>query len=77
VLCEIPVMFLSAARDPQIVALTQQAGGAFYLGKPFDPNVLIEMVDRAMWMPHLIRSRLETGHSMARETVSARGRAKV
>jgi DNA-binding response OmpR family regulator len=67
---EIPVMFLSASRDPEIIALAQQAGGAYYLSKPFDPNILIETVDRAMWMPHLIQSRIEAGHPLRRESAS-------
>ncbi len=70
VLRDIPVMFVSASRDPHIVALTQQAGGAYYLSKPFDPNVLIETVDRAMWMPHLIQTRIEAAHALQRETAA-------
>lgn len=84
-LYDIPVMFLSASRDPQIVALTQQAGGAYYLSKPFDPQVLIETVHRAMWLPHLVQnriqagSRIEAGHGLGnrRETASETARAKV
>jgi CheY-like chemotaxis protein len=74
---EIPVMFVSASRDPDMVRLTQQAGGAYYLGKPFDPNVLIETVDRAMWMPHLIQSRIEAGHALSRESAVTPQRASV
>jgi putative two-component system response regulator len=74
---DIPVMFLSASRDPKIIELTQEAGGAYYLSKPFDPNVLIETVDRAMWMPHLIQSRIEAGHAVRRETASGAQTAKV
>jgi CheY-like chemotaxis protein len=59
---EIPVMFLSASRDPQIVRRTQEAGGGYFLAKPFDPQVLIDTVDRAMWMPHLIQCRMEAAH---------------
>ncbi|MBW3600391.1 MAG: response regulator [Planctomycetes bacterium] len=76
---DIPVMFLSGSRDPQIVSLTQQAGGEYYLSKPFDPNVLIDVVDRAMWMPHLVHSRLEAGHRIAPPTnpaPSSAGRVK-
>ncbi len=72
---DIPVMFLSAARDSQIVGRAQQAGGAYFLGKPFDPNVLIETVDRALWMPHLIQSRIEAAHGLTREAASATARA--
>jgi CheY-like chemotaxis protein len=77
VLREIPVMFVSGSRDPQIIDLAQEAGGAYYLSKPFDPNVLIETVDRAMWMPHLIQSRIEAGHALRRETASGSQTARV
>ncbi len=63
---DIPVLFLSASRDPEIVSLTRQAGGDYYLSKPFDPNVLIEVVERAMWMPHLVHNRLEAAHGPRR-----------
>ncbi len=68
---DIPVLFVSGSRDPQIVGLAQQAGGAYYLSKPFDPNILIETVDRALWMPHLIQSRIEAAHALAQENTRA------
>lgn len=62
-MADVPVVFMSASRDPNIVRKTQEAGAAYYLSKPFDPNVLVDVVDRALWMPHLINHRIETGHS--------------
>ena len=38
----------------------REAGGTFYLRKPVDPDVLVELVDKALWMPHLL------GHQTAR-----------
>lgn len=54
-----PVMFLSGAQIPDVVRRSHEVGGTYYLRKPFDPEVLIELVDKAMWMPHLIRHRAD------------------
>lgn len=65
-LSDVPVMFVSANQTPDIVRRTHDAGGAYYLRKPFDPEVMLELVDKALWMPHLVGSRLKrqsTNHS--------------
>jgi len=53
-LCDVPVMFLSGAQIPDIIRRSHAVGGAYYLRKPFDPDVLMELVDKALWMPHLV-----------------------
>jgi CheY-like chemotaxis protein len=53
-LYDVPVMFLSGAQIPDIIRRSHAVGGTYYLRKPFDPEVLIELVDKAMWMPHLV-----------------------
>jgi DNA-binding response OmpR family regulator len=53
-LADVPVIFLSAAQIPHIVRRAREAGGSYYLRKPIDPEVLIELVDKALWMPHLL-----------------------
>jgi CheY-like chemotaxis protein len=50
----IPVMFLSGAQIPDIIRRSHAAGGTYYLRKPFDPGVLVELVDKALWMPQLV-----------------------
>lgn len=55
---DVPVMFVSSLQTADIVRRTHEAGGAYYLRKPFDPDVLVELVDKALWMPHLVRSRM-------------------
>jgi CheY-like chemotaxis protein len=57
---EVPVIFLSGAQIPDIVRRSRSAGGIYFLRKPFDPDVLIELVDKALWMPQLLRGRLQT-----------------
>lgn len=55
---DVPVMFVSASQLPDIVRRSHEAGGAYYLRKPLDPDVLIELIDKALWLPHLVQSRL-------------------
>jgi CheY-like chemotaxis protein len=57
-MADVPWMFLSGAQIPDIIRRAHEAGGCYYLRKPFDPWVLIELVDKALWMPHLIHSRM-------------------
>jgi DNA-binding response OmpR family regulator len=55
---EVPLMFLSGAQIPDIIRRAHAAGGTYYLRKPFDPQVLLELVDKALWMPHLVGTRV-------------------
>ena len=55
---EVPVIFISGAQIPDVVRRAHTAGGVYFLRKPFDPDVLVELVDKALWMPHLLRRRL-------------------
>ncbi|MDY0168003.1 MAG: response regulator [Thermoguttaceae bacterium] len=50
---DVPVMFLSGAQIPDIIRRSHAAGGTYYLRKPFDPEVLVELVHKALYMPHL------------------------
>lgn len=63
---EVPVMFVSSVQVPDIIRRSHDAGGAYFLRKPFDPEVLIELVGKALWMPHLVQSHL----AKARETMA-------
>ena len=58
-LADVPVMFLSGAQIPDVIRRSHAAGGTYYLRKPFDPSVLLELVDKALWIPHLVKARLE------------------
>lgn len=55
---DVPVMFVSSSQLPDIIRRSHDAGGVYYLRKPFDPDVLLELVDKALWMPHLVKSRV-------------------
>ena len=56
---DVPVLFVSSNQAPDIIRRTHEAGGAYYLRKPFDPEVLTELVAKALWMPHLVKSRID------------------
>lgn len=58
-MCDVPLMFVSTSQRPDIIRRTHEAGASYYLRKPFDPEVLIELVNKALWMPHLVRTRIE------------------
>jgi CheY-like chemotaxis protein len=47
-LADVPVMFLSGVQLPDIIRRTHQNGGIYCLRKPFDPNVLVELIDQAL-----------------------------
>ena len=55
---DVPVMFISGSQLPDIVRRSHEAGGAYYLRKPLDPEVLVDLVGKALWLPHLVQSRL-------------------
>lgn len=70
-LSEVPVVFLSGAQIPDVVRAAHAAGGTYYLRKPFDPGVLEELVEKALWMPQLVRDRVQAIRPRAR-TISSR-----
>lgn len=57
----VPLLFLSGAQMPDAVRRARDAGGTYYLAKPFDPHVLIDLVDRTLWLPHLVHTRMRRG----------------
>lgn len=74
---EVPVMFMSSAQIPDIVRRSHEAGGAYYLRKPFDPEVLIELVGKALWMPHLVQTRIRHVQAAAQTVPAAPKMARV
>jgi DNA-binding response OmpR family regulator len=55
---DVPVIFISARPAQNIVQRAHDAGGNYYLRKPFDPEVLLELVDKSLWMPHLVNTQI-------------------
>jgi len=52
-LSEIPVMFLSGAQVPDIIRRSHAAGGAYYLRKALDPQVILELIEKSLCLPAL------------------------
>src|SRR5205085_4215197 len=68
---DVPVMFVSRTQLPDIVRRSHEAGAAYYLRKPLDPEVLVDLVGKALWLPHLVHSRLSM-HEPAIQAVPPR-----
>ena len=56
---DLPVMFVTANQTPDVIRRTYDTGAAFHLKKPIDPTVLCELVDKALWLPHLVKSHVD------------------
>lgn len=56
---EVPVMFSSASQAPGVIRRVHEFGAAFHLRKPVDPTVLLDLVERSLWMPHLVHNHIE------------------
>ena len=65
---DVPVMFISRTQLPDIVRRSHEAGAAYYLRKPLDPDVLVDLVSKALWLPHLVQTRLAM-HEPAIQTI--------
>jgi CheY-like chemotaxis protein len=50
---EAPLMFLSRGQGPDIIHRHGDYGAAYYLRKPFDVMVLLELVDKSLCAPRL------------------------
>lgn len=58
-----PVIFTSSSAHADLIDRTRSIGGSYYLRKPFDPYVLLELVDKALWMTALVQTRIDRGTS--------------
>ncbi|HEY2881012.1 MAG TPA: response regulator [Pirellulales bacterium] len=44
----VPWMFLSGAQLPDIIRRAHEAGASYYVRKPFDPELLLELVEQLL-----------------------------
>lgn len=54
---DVPVLFLASHWEENWSERLYEAGGAYFLRKPFEPKLLLSTVSRAVWMPHLVHAR--------------------
>lgn len=59
---DVPVMYSSACQRPPVIRKSHMRGAVYHLRKPFDPQVLIELTERALGMPHLVYTHLSLPH---------------
>lgn len=45
---EIPILLVSGVDRPQSIRQARAAGSTFYIHKPYDPNALLVLLDRAL-----------------------------
>ena len=46
--CSMPTIVLSSINQTNIVRRTRASGASFFIGKPYDPNVLLTVIERAL-----------------------------
>ncbi|MFK7766435.1 MAG: response regulator [Mariniblastus sp.] len=56
---DVPALFVSATQKPGVIYRADAGGAGFHLKKPIDQKLLLEMVERALWLPHLVQSHIE------------------
>ncbi len=59
---DVPVMFTSSTQLPDVISRRYQNSPSFFLRKPYDPVLLIELVEKSLWMPHLVKSHIHRPH---------------
>lgn len=59
---DVPTMFLSAAQMPDVISRRFRNGSAFFLRRPFEPALFLDLVDKALWMPHLVKTHINRPH---------------
>jgi DNA-binding response OmpR family regulator len=55
---DLPVLFLADAFDKAWIEPLNMAGGVYCLPKPFEPETLLDLVDKAVLLPHLAIAKL-------------------
>ena len=65
---DVPIVFVVPELNPTWSTRLGQLGGVYSLLKPFEPEALIELVQKTLWMPHIAASKLgKTASAKARQ----------
>jgi CheY-like chemotaxis protein len=46
--CHIPIIIVSGLDEPDVVRSARAAGCEYFIGKPYDPNVLLTLIQHAL-----------------------------
>ncbi len=57
---DVPVIFLVPQLTAEWSSRLHAHGGVFSLLQPIDPSALIDLVERAIWMPHVAKAKIGT-----------------
>lgn len=55
---DVPVIFLTPNLSADESTSLSKTGGIYSLTKPIDPHELIDLVDHALWLPHVANARV-------------------
>ena len=59
---DVPVIFTSIGQGPDVIRRNHEFGGAYHIKKPINAKVLDELVQKALWLPHLVQSHINRPH---------------
>lgn len=59
---EVAAMFMSSHQTPDVILRRYDSTGSYHVKKPLDIELLLEIADRSLWMPHLVNSHIEKQH---------------
>jgi len=59
---ELAAMFMSSHQTPDVILRRYDSLGSYHVKKPLDIELLLEIADRSLWMPHLVNSHIEKHH---------------
>lgn len=58
---EIPIIFIVPQLSSHWAANLQEQGGVFCILRSMDPHELLDLVQKALWMPHIAKRRTSPG----------------
>ncbi|MGN6134484.1 MAG: hypothetical protein ACTHOU_08275 [Aureliella sp.] len=58
---EVPIIFIVPELASEWAAQLQQRGGVFCALRSIDPHHLLDLVEKALWLPHVARRRAAQG----------------
>lgn len=59
---DVPVMFMSSSQVADVISRPFQQTSVFIVRKPLDPVLLVDLIEKSLWMPHLIKSHINKPH---------------
>ncbi len=67
-----PIIFLVNDLSPNSSEMLANHGGVFSMLKPVQPDSLVDLVEKALWLPHIAHSHQSKGRASERTPQAAR-----